>query len=66
MITVFYILWDALFVLVGWYLYRHPLLYETVRHQQWQIRINKVIGIILMIVGGIFTFARIVFSFVSI
>jgi hypothetical protein len=64
MITVLFILWDCLFVLAGWYLYRHPLLFENVQHEQWQIRINKVIGIILMIVGGIFAVARMVFSFI--
>jgi len=64
MIGVLFILWYCLFVLAGWYLYRHPLLFENVQHEQWQIRINKVIGIILMIVGGIFAVARVVFSFI--
>jgi hypothetical protein len=65
MITVLFILWDSLFVLAGWYLHRHPLLFENVRHEQWQMRINKVIGIALMIVGGIFAVARVVFSFIK-
>jgi hypothetical protein len=65
MIGVLFILWDCLFVLAGCYLYRHPLLFENVHHEQWQIRINKVIGIVLMVVGGIFVVARIVFSFIK-
>jgi hypothetical protein len=64
MITVLFILWDCLFVLAGWYLYRHPLLFKNVRGEQSQIRINKVIGIISMSVGGIFAVARVVFSFI--
>jgi hypothetical protein len=66
MIPVLFILWYCLFVLAGWYLYRHPLLFENVRHQQWQIRINKIVGIVLMIFGGIFVIAGIVFSFIKI
>jgi hypothetical protein len=64
MIGVLFILWDCLFLLAGWYLYRHPLLFENVQHEQWQVRINKVIGTILMIVGGSFAVARILFSFI--
>jgi hypothetical protein len=64
MINVLFILWYCLFILAGWYLYRHPLLFENVRHQQWQIRINKVVGIALMIFGGIFVIEGIVFSFI--
>jgi hypothetical protein len=64
MIIGLFILWDCLFVLAGWYLYRHPILFENVRHQHWQMRINKVIGIVLMIAGGIFAVARVVFSFI--
>jgi hypothetical protein len=64
MITVLFILWDCLFVLAGWYLYRHPLLFKNVPGEQWQMRINKVIGIISMIVGGILAVARVVFSFI--
>jgi hypothetical protein len=65
MIPVLFIVWYCLFVLAGWYLYRHPLLFENVRHQQWQIRINKIVGIVLMIFGGIFVIAGIVFSFIK-
>jgi hypothetical protein len=64
MITVFFILWGCLFVLAGWYLYRDPLLFQNVRHEQWQMRINKVIGVGLMVGGGIFAVARLVFSFI--
>jgi len=64
MILVLLILWDCLFVLAGLYLYRHPVLFGNVRHEQWQVRINKVIGITLMIVGGTFVIARAVFSFI--
>jgi hypothetical protein len=65
MIIVFFILFDLLFVLAGWYLFRHPLLFENVRHEQWQIRMNKAIGIELMISGGILAFWRLVFSFIG-
>ena len=61
---VLFILWDCLFVLAGAYLYRHPLLFENVQNEQWQIRMNKVIGIILMIFGGILAVARVVFSLI--
>jgi len=64
MIAILFIFWDCLFVLAGWYLFRHPLLFKNVRHEEWQIRINKVIGIILMLAGGIFAVARVVFSLV--
>jgi hypothetical protein len=63
MIVALFILWDSLFILAGWYLYRHPLLFENIRHEQWQVRINKIIGIILMIGGGIFAITRVFFSF---
>lgn len=45
-------------------MYRHPLLFKNVRHEKWQMRINKVIGIILMIVGGSLAVANAVFSFI--
>ncbi len=64
MIRVLFILWDCLFVLAGWYLYRHPLLFKNVRNEQWQMRTNKVIGIMLMIFGGILAVANAVFSFI--
>jgi hypothetical protein len=64
MIEVLFTLWDCVFLLAGWYLYRHPLLFQNVRHEKWQVRINKVIGIGLMICGGIFAVARVVFSFI--
>ena len=64
MIRILFIVWDCLFVLAGWYLFRHPLLFENVRFEHLQIRINKVIGIILMVVGGIFVIARILFSII--
>jgi hypothetical protein len=64
MINVLFVLWDCLFVLAGWYLYRHPLLFRNVRGEQWQIRINKVIGIALMTGAGIFAIARVVFSLI--
>jgi len=56
--------WDCVFLLAGWYLYRHPLLFKNVRHEQWQARANKVLGITLMIFGGILAVATAVFSFI--
>ncbi len=64
MIRVLFILGDGLFILAGWYLYRYPLLFKNVRHEKWQMRINKVIGIILMIVGGSLAVGNAVFTFI--
>ena len=46
------ILWDCLFAFGGWYLYRHPELLEKGKTEPRQIQINKVGGIVVMIMGA--------------
>ena len=64
MLRVLLILWNGLFIIAGWYLYRHPVLFENTRHERWQIRFNKILGMLLMVGGGFVAVAYVLFSFV--
>ena len=47
------ILWDCLFAFGGWCLYRNPRLLEKDKTKSRQVKINRIGGIVVLILGTV-------------